>query len=510
MMLASGRPSKSQRIGRPGRFVIVRRLLLTGLFLLLAAARPMRAQGCTGVTNSTVGVVMWAPQWCQEFSGAAGSPDTTAWSFDLGNNNGWGNQELEVYCGPPGYMNNPSQCPTTFSTTTNTVYLDGSGHLVIQPIFANGTWISTRINTQGTKNFQYGRIEASIQLPDTTNPGLWPAFWSLGSSFPATSWPNCGEADIMENWSPSVLSGPGPNGNRSTIHTAKTAGLGKGAPFTFPSGQQANTAFHTYGVIWSTNMMQYYVDTPANPFFIVTPSDLASSDTWPFNARIFLLANVAVGGTLGGSTANLVNPQPTTFDYVRQYTASPVPAPTLGNAPSITIKAGATTGNTSTFTPTLTAGTGFVYFSCGTTAPNATCAVSTTDKLNSHVVNSAMAGESVTVAVTTMANAGAPLLFHRLTMRFWLPIAMLGVLLCAFAAFALRRRFGWLSACAATGIILVISLMGACGGGSYNPSPAPPAGGTTPGGYQITVKAFTESNTNGIADANAQITLTVN
>ena len=68
-----------------------------------------------------------------------------------------------------------------------------------------------------------------------------------------------------------------------------------------PSGQRADTAFHTYGTIWSANMMQFYVDDPTKPFLIETPGNLSSGDTWPFNAQIFVLANIAVGGTLGGT-----------------------------------------------------------------------------------------------------------------------------------------------------------------------------------------------------------------
>lgn len=489
------------------RFLKRLRFLFPLLFLFLATARPGQAQGCNGVPTSTPDLVTWTPQWCQEFNATtAGPPDTTVWSFDLGGG-GWGNNEVEVYCGPPGYPNNPSQCPTMFSTTTNTVYLDGSGHLVIQPI-NNGTWISTRMKTQGIKNFQYGRIEASIQLPDTTNQGLWPAFWSLGSSFPGTPWPNCGEADIMENWSPSLFNGPGPNGNRATIHTAVTGGSGKGASFKFPSGQQANTAFHTYGVIWSANLMQFYVDTPANPSFIVTPSDLPSGDTWPFNASIFLITNVAVGGTLGGSTSSLVNPQPMIIDYVRQYTPSAVPAPTLGNPPSITVKAGATTGNTSTFTPALTAGTGFVYFSCSMNAPKAGCALNTTDKLNSYVIDSSNPGESITVTISTTANASLPPLRLDPKIRFRLPIAILDILLFGLVAFVRSRHPALRLIYVLTAFVLVMAVIVGCGGGSY--TPPPPSGGTTPGSYQVTVNAFTESNTSGNADASTQIILTVN
>lgn len=275
---------------------------------------------CVGVSSITVNGTTYTPQWCQEFNGSAGSPDTSVWNFDLGNNNGWGNGEVEVYCGPPGYPNNPSQCPKTFSASTAPVYIDGNGHLVIQPRNVNGTWISGRMNTEGKQNFQYGILEASIRLPDTTNQGLWPAFWSLGSNISTAGWPTCGEADIMENWSPQVHNGAGPSGNNSTIHTAKTGGSGIGARYTFPSGQAANTAFHTYGVVWTQNEMQFFVDNASSPFFTVTPSNLPSGDMWPFNQNIFTLLNVAVGGTLGGSTSGLTNPQPMIVDYVRYYT----------------------------------------------------------------------------------------------------------------------------------------------------------------------------------------------
>jgi beta-glucanase (GH16 family) len=275
---------------------------------------------CAGVSNITVSGITYTPKWCQEFNGSVGSPDTTAWNFDLGNNNGWGNGEVEVYCGPPGYPNNPSQCPTTFSTSTAPVYIDGNGHLVIQPRNVGGTWISARMNTENKQNFQYGILEASIQLPNTTNQGLWPAFWSLGSNISTVPWPTCGEADFMENWSPQVLNGPGPAGNNSTIHTAKTGGTGVGARYTFPSGQAADTAFHTYGIIWTQNQMQFFVDNASTPFFTATPSSLPAGDTWPFNQNIFTLLNVAVGGTLGGSTSGLTNPGAMTVDYVRWYT----------------------------------------------------------------------------------------------------------------------------------------------------------------------------------------------
>src|ERR1700688_4110213 len=134
-------------------FICRWRWVLAAVILFLAGAGHANAQGCAAGLTSTTGTVTWTAQWCQEFNAAAvSSPDTSAWKFDLGNNGGWGNNEVELYCGPPGYAGNPSpQCPTMLSSSLDTVFIDGSGHLVIQPINSGGTWISTRMESM--KNF---------------------------------------------------------------------------------------------------------------------------------------------------------------------------------------------------------------------------------------------------------------------------------------------------------------------------------------------------------------------
>src|SRR5271168_4878992 len=68
-----------------------------------------------------------------EFNGAYGSPNTTNWSFDTGNSNGWGNGELEYYC---PYGNNTYPC----SSSNPNVYQDGNGHLVISAFPVGSTY----------------------------------------------------------------------------------------------------------------------------------------------------------------------------------------------------------------------------------------------------------------------------------------------------------------------------------------------------------------------------------
>ncbi len=371
---------------------------LFALVLLIPAVSKTAAAQC-GTTPAT-GAITWTTNWCDEFSGTANSPISSAnWTYDTGGG-GFGNNELETYCAP---TSNTAPC----STSSPNAYIDGSGHLAIQVRLVGSTYTSARLKTQGLQSFHSGRIEASIQMP--SHAGLWPAFWNLGSQ-PRVSWPTVGESDVMENWpTTSNIPGPGATGNRSTIHTKITGGSGFGGAFTFPSGERVDTAFHVYGEIWSANMIQFYVDDPTQPFFVATAADLPSGDIWPFSSSadpFFLITNVAVGGTLGAPTDSLTGSQPPMLlDYVRQYLPSSIPAPLLTAGGNITVKAGATTGNTTSLQVMGTTGTGRVAFSCTTTAPKASCVVTSSDALNKHTVDfSNSSSASGTVTVTTAAN----------------------------------------------------------------------------------------------------------
>lgn len=135
----------------------------------------------------------WQLVWSDDFEGSAGQlPDAAKWGYDLGNNGGWGNEELQ------NYTNNPEN-----------VSLDGNGNLVITAIKNGNSYTSARIKTQNTFTQTYGRFEARLKTP--YGPGIWPAFWMLGATN-GESWPQCGEIDIME------LRGQQPSIIHGTIH----------------------------------------------------------------------------------------------------------------------------------------------------------------------------------------------------------------------------------------------------------------------------------------------------
>ncbi len=92
---------------------------------------------------------------------------------------GWTNQELQSY-----------------STSQVKVGKDeGKTVLILTAKRTGNKVVSGRVNTKNKKYFKYGKVEASIKLPETAN-GLWPAFWMMGNN--KQEWPACGEIDIME------------------------------------------------------------------------------------------------------------------------------------------------------------------------------------------------------------------------------------------------------------------------------------------------------------------------
>jgi uncharacterized protein (TIGR03437 family) len=285
----------------------------TRAFLLLAALATAQAQQTT-----------WKLVWSDEFNGPANSPPSSKnWNYDLGGN-GWGNGEQEVY-----------------TNSTQNVFQDGQGHLVIRAIRdSSGNFTSGRIRTGMTSNsgaanltWQYGRIEARIKLP--FGPGVWPAFWMLGSNISTVPWPGCGEIDILENFGAN-------KDNISTVHAtlhgppagSNFAGTGVSSPYTLPNPQTISNGFHIYAVAWAQNSITFSVDGTA--FRTLTPADIPSGAQWVFNHPFFLILNLAIGGPntfLGTPTPSTPFPQDMLVDYVRVYQSAPLAAGTPAIAP---------------------------------------------------------------------------------------------------------------------------------------------------------------------------------
>jgi beta-glucanase (GH16 family) len=463
----------------------------------------------------------WNLSWSDEFSGALNSAiDPTKWQYDTGILNV--NNEVEYYCAPGS---NATPC---VSTTPN-AYIDGNGHLIIQAVKINssvtaysGSWTSARLNTANNlKSFQYGRLESSMSLP--IGPGIWPAYWALGNNISSVGWPMSGEIDFMENVPAS--GNLGPNTIRSTLHGGNSpsncycGNNGLGLPYTFPSNDPNGTdvtSFHTYGAIWSTNMVQFYVDDPTNIFLVRTVNDVPAGMTWDFNHPFFVLLNLAIGGTgswPGPPDNTTPNPAVMTVDYVRWYTPSAIAGPTVsGNA--ITAKAG--TAASSTLSLNATVGSGRVYLACTTTAPKTSCAINSADPLNPYTVDfSKSASASASANVTTTSNSAALLAPNReLNQRamFAGSFEIFGILLVSMIILPTKWGRHVQRALGGAGLMMVLLVHPGCGGGSSSSTTGGSGGGngTTPGNYTVTVNAYTVSNSSGNPDSTTTIPLTVN
>ena len=242
----------------------------------------------------------WQLVWSDEFNGAANAPpDPAKWTYDLGNNNGWGNRELETYTKDP----------------TN-AHMDGKGNLVIraEPAPTTGAvpvYTSARIKTQGLFAAGPGRVEARLKIP--AGNGLWPAFWMLGNTFNNRNWPQCGEIDIMESI------GKEPSMNHGSLHGPGYSGSKpKTAFYTLPDGQKFADDFHTFAIDWTSASVTFYVDDTA--YNTVRDTDIPAGTQWVYDQPFFLLLNVAVGGNFAGPVGpETVFPQEMLVDYVRVY-----------------------------------------------------------------------------------------------------------------------------------------------------------------------------------------------
>ena len=240
--------------------------------------------------------------WSQEFNDAKGAlPVSKYWNAETGDgcsggNCGWGNGEKEYYI--------PGAAAT-----------DGNGSLVLSATklknsanrcyYGTCEWSSARYQTLNKVRFRYGLIEARIKAAPGT--GSWPAIWFLGNNFASVGWPRCGEIDMGE-WA-----GYSPNTIWGTGHWSDARGNRIMRGSTFANSGSLTSAFHTYGLSWQPDRLQWLID--GQVFFTLNKSDVAPNN-WPFNSDMFLIINLAMGGSLAGNISPTLNSSSMTIDWI--------------------------------------------------------------------------------------------------------------------------------------------------------------------------------------------------
>jgi beta-glucanase (GH16 family) len=237
--------------------------------------------GASGAAAQT-----WNLVWEDSFNN--NSITSSNWIFEQGNNNGWGNNELQCYTNRPD----------------NAVVSNGALHIIAkQEPYQGCNYTSARIISKGLQTWTYGKVEARIKLPQTQ--GLWPALWMLGNNIDQVSWPVCAEIDIMEhvNYDSKI---------HGTMHWDNNGHVQYGGSTNCNVSQ-----YHTYSIEWGPDSINWKLD---NVFYHTANIKNNINNTGAFHKPFFLLLNMAVGGNWPGvPSAASVFPDTMLVDYVRVF-----------------------------------------------------------------------------------------------------------------------------------------------------------------------------------------------
>ncbi|NOR29452.1 MAG: family 16 glycosylhydrolase [Lutibacter sp.] len=224
--------------------------------------------------------------WSDDFE-TAGAPDVAKWTYDLGAG-GWGNGEAQTY-----------------TDNAENVIIEGGVLKIIAKADGSGGYTSARLKTQGLYDFKYGRVDISAKLPAAQ--GTWPALWMLGSNFTDVGWPQCGEIDIMEQL------GDDKNNTLGTFHWWNTTDLANAMYGETAAISNATTEFHVYSLEWTEESIQVLVDN-------VKVVEMANNADLPFYDKdFFMIFNVAMGGSLGGTIDPAFTEDVMEIEYVKVY-----------------------------------------------------------------------------------------------------------------------------------------------------------------------------------------------
>jgi beta-glucanase (GH16 family) len=164
--------------------------------------------------------------------------------------------------------------------------------------------------SKGRHEFTYGKFELRGRID--TRTGSWPAFWTLGVPRERVGWPECGEIDIMEYYTGTVLANVchGLGGKQKWL-TTKT-------PIAQLGGDAWSKEFHVWTMEWDKERIDLFLDGKRMAHFDVAGDDEPGRDN-AFRKPHYMLINQAIGGTSGGDPSRLVYPVRFEVDWVRGY-----------------------------------------------------------------------------------------------------------------------------------------------------------------------------------------------
>jgi len=247
--------------------------------------------------------------WADEFD-VDGPPNPDNWSFEEGFRR---NREAQWYQADNAQVRN------------GLLVIEARRERIANPDFKPGSnnWRASRrsaeytsasLHTRGKHTWLYGRFEMRAKI--TAEPGLWPAWWTIGSPPDASiGWPARGEIDMMEYYRGMIL--------------ANAAWKKRGGNRWAAEWDAVRTPIEDLGEDWADDFHIWRMDwTPEEIVLSVDGRVLNTIElertfnpdgTNPFRWPHHMLVNLAIGGDNGGDPSETAFPSRYLVDWIRVY-----------------------------------------------------------------------------------------------------------------------------------------------------------------------------------------------
>ncbi|MGK6314196.1 family 16 glycosylhydrolase [Neorhizobium sp. DT-125] len=232
--------------------------------------------------------------------GTSGTWDAKFWWAPESGGSLHTNGEQQWYINP-SYAPTASANPFSINNGVLTITAEATPEAIADEV-GGYDYVSGLLNTHSTFAQTYGYFEIRADMPD--DQGAWPAFWLLPQD---GSWPP--ELDVVE------MRGQDPNTVHVSAHSNET---GEKTTQTSAVKVPSTEGFHTYGMLWDEDQIVWYFDDVAVAR-ADTPADM--------HDPMYMLVNLAIGGTAGTPGADLADGAEMKIDYIAAYSLDDHAAP---------------------------------------------------------------------------------------------------------------------------------------------------------------------------------------